>query len=124
MTPKTLTASISLALLAAAHGGPLSAQASLGQAISHALSKEAQTIKQGESQAARENPPAPAKPTDTIARHSTGRPAARGNAVEAPLGTGDALANTDATTCRQSNGTTIRVSGGYRPAAEDSGECR
>jgi hypothetical protein len=111
-----------MALLAA-----LSAQAangqvrSLGNAIGGAFEKEAHTLQQASDHAATQAPET-GKPSQQAPAPQAQRPQSR--VVQTRLGTGDALADGAAVTCRQANGTTIRVSGGYRPAAADSGACR
>jgi hypothetical protein len=111
-----------MALLAA-----LSAQAangqvrSLGNAIGGALEKEAHTLQQASDHPANQVPET-GKPSQQAPAPPAQRPQSR--VVQMRLGKGDALADGAAVTCRQANGTTIRVSGGYRPAAADSGACR
>ena len=113
-----------VALVATASGQAASAQVrSLGNAIGGAFAKEAQAIRQAEERPAQEQAadtgkPAPPAPPAAEPRGQSGR------VVQTQLTRGDALADTAATTCRQANGTTIRVSGGYRPAAGDSTVCR
>ena len=95
----------------------------LGRAMNGALEREAQTIRDAGHGTTRRPASAEPKPAHAAVPRPTGR-SAKGKVVEQPLGTGDPLAGTDATTCRQANGTTIRVSGSYRPPAEDGDECR
>jgi hypothetical protein len=97
----------------------------LSRAIGHAFAKEAQILQQAQDKPAQDNASASVKhPVQTSQPPTAKRPVADGKVMRIQLGTGDALANVAATTCHQANGTTIRVSGGYRPAASDSGECR
>jgi hypothetical protein len=97
---------------------------SLGNAIGGALEKEARILQQASDHAATQAPasetgkPAQQAPAPQATEHPQSR------VVQMRLGTGDALADGAALTCRQANGATIRVSGGYRPAAGDSGACR
>ncbi len=120
MARRSLAMACGMALLAA-----LSAQAangqvrSLGNAIGGALEKEAHTLQQASDHAAT---PETGKPSQQAPAPQAQRPQSR--VVQMRLGKGDALADGAAVTCRQANGTTIRVSGGYRPAAADSGACR
>jgi hypothetical protein len=92
--------------------------------MSHAFAKEAQVILDAEHRAAQHRTSAEATPARATPRDATRSRAAKGTVPQPTLDTGDPLAGTDAITCHQTNGTTIRVSGGYRPAAADSGECR
>ena len=122
MARRSLAMACGMALLAA-----LSAQAangqvrSLGNAIGGAFEKEAHTLQQASDHAATQAPET-GKPSQQAPAPQAQRPQRR--VVQTRLGTGDALADGAAVTCRQANGTTIRVSGGYRPAAADSGACR
>jgi hypothetical protein len=115
-----------LALVAAGSSQAVSAQVrSLGNAIGGAFAKEAQILRQAQDQPAQPTTSEPGKTAEPApAAAATKPPEPSGRVVQMRLNKGDALANGVATTCHQANGTTIRVSGGYRPAASNSGECR
>ena len=128
MASRISTIAFCAALAAAVCAQPAMAQVgTLSRAIGHAFAKEAQILQQAQDRPSQATAPAPTTRPAQLpppAPAPAGRRVVNGKVVQMQLGTGDALANVAATTCHQANGTTICVSGGYRPIAADSGECR
>lgn len=125
MASRITKTSVAAALIAATFAHPATAQVgSLGKAVSNALSREGQLIDQANQGAKQGNAPANPQPAPPKPQAASGAQLRGGRVVQAQLSRGDALAGTNATTCRQANGTTIRVSGGFRPPADDPDECR
>ena len=109
-------AGVALVVAAFSHG--VAAQ-SLGRAINGALAKEGKQIEQQATTTAIATPAG----SSAQATPEQGNHIRVSGIVEMRLSRGDALAYVTAISCLQANGTTLRISGGYRPAAADSGKC-